>query len=230
MHVHWWSRGGSNSRPSHCERDALPAELRPQSKQPVYTRAATQSHRHAVDCAMLALYPPFLAAALRTRLTRPFSGDRVRIVLGVAALTLCAVVLWGPIKLGGTLLYVLLSVLFGYALIASVHVWHTASGLARSRAGIFAIAFGVRDICWGIAYGIHQLGNAVLASFGLIDNADIKHGLDFLDSTGRLLLLPEAICARQWQDKEQNTCATSPAAKRCEIIERIHLRALQFVP
>jgi hypothetical protein len=24
-----WSRGGSNSRPSHCERDALPAELRP---------------------------------------------------------------------------------------------------------------------------------------------------------------------------------------------------------
>ena len=25
----WWRRGGSNSRPSHCERDALPAELRP---------------------------------------------------------------------------------------------------------------------------------------------------------------------------------------------------------
>ncbi len=26
---YWWRRGGSNSRPSHCERDALPAELRP---------------------------------------------------------------------------------------------------------------------------------------------------------------------------------------------------------
>src|SRR6185437_9158738 len=26
----WWSGGGSNSRPSHCERDALPAELPPQ--------------------------------------------------------------------------------------------------------------------------------------------------------------------------------------------------------
>jgi outer membrane lipase/esterase len=25
--VRWWSGGGSNSRPSHCERDALPAEL-----------------------------------------------------------------------------------------------------------------------------------------------------------------------------------------------------------
>ena len=28
----WWSRGGANSRPSHCERDALPAELRPQKE------------------------------------------------------------------------------------------------------------------------------------------------------------------------------------------------------
>jgi hypothetical protein len=27
--IEWWRRGGSNSRPSHCERDALPAELRP---------------------------------------------------------------------------------------------------------------------------------------------------------------------------------------------------------
>src|SRR5258706_14655485 len=25
----WWRRRGSNPRPSHCERDALPAELRP---------------------------------------------------------------------------------------------------------------------------------------------------------------------------------------------------------
>jgi hypothetical protein len=25
----WWRGGGSNSRPSHCERDALPAELPP---------------------------------------------------------------------------------------------------------------------------------------------------------------------------------------------------------
>src|SRR5206468_3239061 len=28
----WWSGGGSNSRPSHCERDALPAELPPRSE------------------------------------------------------------------------------------------------------------------------------------------------------------------------------------------------------
>ncbi len=90
----------------------------------------------------------------KRRIERPFSSVRVRIVLGVAALVLCAIVLWGPIKLGGTLLYVFLSVLFGYALVASIHAWHTASGPARSRAGIFALAFGARDICWGIAYGV----------------------------------------------------------------------------
>ena len=29
----WWRGGGSNSRPSHCERDALPAELPPHESQ-----------------------------------------------------------------------------------------------------------------------------------------------------------------------------------------------------
>src|ERR1700744_4889479 len=31
----WWSGGGSNSRPSHCERDALPAELPPQRERTI---------------------------------------------------------------------------------------------------------------------------------------------------------------------------------------------------
>ena len=120
---------------------------------PVFFRAEEIVHTIG-DCAMLALYPPFLAAALRSKLTRPFAGVRVRVGLGVAALVLCTIVLWGPIKLGGTLLYVLLSTLFTYALVASIHAWHTASGPARSRAGIFALAFGARDICWGYAYGM----------------------------------------------------------------------------
>jgi hypothetical protein len=29
LRADWWSRGGSNPRPLHCERSALPAELRP---------------------------------------------------------------------------------------------------------------------------------------------------------------------------------------------------------
>jgi len=123
---------------------------------PTFFRAEEIIHTVG-DCAMLALYPPFLAAALRTKLTRPFSSVRVRSVLGAAALTLCAVVLWGPLILGGTLLYVLLFVLFSYAMVSAVHAWHTASGSARSRAGIFALAFGARDICWGYAYGMATL-------------------------------------------------------------------------
>lgn len=106
------------------------------------------------DCAMLALYPPFLAAALRTKLTRPFAGDRARIALAIFATVICLIFFWVPIELGGTLLYVLLSTLFFYALVASVLAWRTSAGSARSRAGVFAIAFGVRDICWGYVYGM----------------------------------------------------------------------------
>jgi hypothetical protein len=89
------------------------------------------------DCLMLALYPPFLAAALRTRLTRPLGTRRARIALLML----------------GTILYVSLVLLFLYALIASVDAWRAARGIARSQAGTFAIAFGVRDVCWSFAYG-----------------------------------------------------------------------------
>ena len=105
------------------------------------------------DCLMLALYPPFLAAALRTRLTAPFGTRRARIVLLVLAAILAAIVLWGSLKIGGTILYVSLVLLFLFALIASLDAWRTADGMVRSRAGTFAIAFGVRDVCWGFAYG-----------------------------------------------------------------------------
>ncbi len=119
---------------------------------PAFFRAEEIIHTLG-DCAMLALYPTFLAAALQTRLTRPFADNRVRVALGVTAAVLCAIVLWGPLKLGGTLLYVSLSILFAFALVASIQAWRTATGAARSRAGVFALAFGIRDILWGIVYG-----------------------------------------------------------------------------
>src|SRR2546429_9522096 len=40
----WWSRQESNLRPSHCERDALPTELRPHSTN---VRAVLFFHRSA---------------------------------------------------------------------------------------------------------------------------------------------------------------------------------------
>ena len=47
---YWWSRGGSNSRPSHCERDALPAELRPHREGGVYSARRCTSITSAVKC------------------------------------------------------------------------------------------------------------------------------------------------------------------------------------
>lgn len=105
------------------------------------------------DCLMLALYPPFLAAALRTRMTAPFGARRVQVALLLLAAILAAIVLWGSLKIGGTYLYVSLVVLFLFALVASLDAWRTAHGMAKSRAGTFAIAFGVRDVCWSFAYG-----------------------------------------------------------------------------
>lgn len=118
----------------------------------------TEEIVHTVgDCLMLALYPPFLAAALRTRLTAPFGTRRARIVLLGLAAVLCVVVLWGSLKIGGTFLYISLVLLFLFAMIASLDAWRTADGMAKSRAGTFAVAFGVRDLCWGFVYGFATL-------------------------------------------------------------------------
>src|SRR5438067_12829868 len=48
----WWRRGGSNSRPPHCERGALPAELLPHqpiiiTQSIVYHPDSTRSERLA---------------------------------------------------------------------------------------------------------------------------------------------------------------------------------------
>ena len=58
-----------------------------------------------------------------------------------------------PLKIGATILYLSLSVLFRFALVASIHAWRVAEpGIARTRAGVFATAFGLRDVCWGVVY------------------------------------------------------------------------------
>jgi hypothetical protein len=106
------------------------------------------------DCAMLALYPPFLATALQTRLTRPFAGRRVQIALGVAAISLFLAIQLAPLAVGGSMLYLSLALLFGFALVASLDAWRAARGAARTRARSFALAFGLRDVCWGFIYAL----------------------------------------------------------------------------
>ncbi len=107
----------------------------------------------AGDCAMLALYPPFLAAALPTPLTQLFAGKRARVSLLFAACILFFAVFNTPLEVGATTLYVLLVLLFLYALAASVNAWLTSDGTARLRARSFTMGFGFRDICWGFVYG-----------------------------------------------------------------------------
>jgi hypothetical protein len=105
------------------------------------------------DGAMFALYPPFLAAALQTTLTRPFAGKRMRIGLAGASVVFFFTVLLSPVAVGTAVLYLMMSSLFGFALVASIHAWRVApAGAARARAGVFALAFGIRDVCWGFIY------------------------------------------------------------------------------
>jgi hypothetical protein len=130
----------------------LTAEITTSSWYPAWIRAEEIVHTLG-DCAMLALYPPFLAAALQTKLTRPFANKGMRIGIAAASGVLFFVVLFTPLKFGATLLYLLLVLLFVFALVASIHAWRVATGTTRDRARAFVIAFGFRDVCWSFAYG-----------------------------------------------------------------------------
>lgn len=105
------------------------------------------------DCAMLALYPPFLAAALQTKWTRPFAGRRMRIGITIACALLFVAVFTTPTWFGASMLYLALALVFWFAFAVSVHAWYSATGAARIRARYFALAFGFRDVCWGLVYG-----------------------------------------------------------------------------
>jgi len=114
---------------------------------------------HGGDAAMIALYPPFLAAALQTRLTRPFARRRIKILVAVAAIGLVLIsaassFIWNS-SLGNMLLYATVVVVFAFGLVASLQAWRAAEpGIARDRARVFAIAFGIRDICWVMSYAV----------------------------------------------------------------------------
>ncbi len=110
---------------------------------------------HLSDVVMLALYPVFLAQALDTKMTRPFMDRRIRIALAISSALLVLFVIISDSRVGYSALYSLMTLLFVYALVVSIHAWRTASeDIARERAGIFALAFGIRDLCWGLSYSI----------------------------------------------------------------------------
>ncbi len=140
------------------------------------------------DCAMLVLYPPFLAAALQTKLTRPFERRKVQLGITFVSIALFFAVFFTPLWLGATLLYLLLSLLFGFALVASIHAWHIQSGATRARARSFAIAFGVRDICWGFVYGA-AIVMIQMGRYEVVDS-DASSPIYIVYALGTLLAVP----------------------------------------
>ena len=121
-----------------------------------YTNLSGLAH-YLGDAGMVALYPPFLAAALSTAWTRPFGRTAVRIPIAALAVAtaiaaVVAIAVWNSFAVA-SILYVMVTLTFLFALAASLNAWHTANpGLARTRAGLFAAAFGIRDVCWCFAY------------------------------------------------------------------------------
>ena len=115
------------------------------------------------DCGMIALYPPFLAAALRTKLTRPFASRRGQGISLALASVLFVFVMAGSMlfdieAISLSVLYLAMALLFLYSFIASLHAWYIATGAARTRARIFTLAFGFRDVCWNIIYVVAMYG------------------------------------------------------------------------
>lgn len=139
------------------------------------------------DCLMLALYPGFLAAALHTKLTRPFAGKRMRILVYAVSAMLFITVQISPLDVGATLLYAMLSLCFSFAMVASIHAWLvTAPGIARDRARSFALAFGLRDICWGFVYGI-SIWDIAQGSYLATDQIRV---VDHIYRLGTLIYVP----------------------------------------
>lgn len=86
---------------------------------------------HLGDAAMIALCPPFLAAALQTRLTQPFGTKRIRRFVTATAIAL----FFGTIassaisnsSAGQILLYMSVVVVFAFGLVASIQAWRSAA-------------------------------------------------------------------------------------------------------
>jgi hypothetical protein len=145
------------------------------------------------DCAMLALYPPFLGMALQTRLTRRLAHKPVRIAFAAVAAVLFIAVFTTPLEIGAATLYFLVATLFSFALIASILAWRDAeTAVKRARARSFTIAFGFRDICWTIVYG-GAIWLIFAGKYAIVDTSakdDLVAALDAVYACGTLFYVP----------------------------------------
>lgn len=165
----------------------LPAGLQESSGYETWLLAEVVVHTIG-DCLMLALYPSFLAAALQTRLTRSLGSRTAMVGVSVVAAVAGVMVFVVPGDLAPVPLYLMLSILFGFALVASVQAWREAAGVARARARSFAIAFGIRDVCWGIVYGA-AIWLAFSGDYAVVE-PDVTSPIYLLYALGTLLAVP----------------------------------------
>jgi hypothetical protein len=147
----------------------------------------------AGDCAMLAFYPPFLGVALNTKLTRPFAGKGMRIALAIVSVVIFIAVQVTPLEISLLLLYGMLTLLFAYALVGSVHAWLVApAGIAKDRARIFVIGFGIRDILWGIIY-LTAIWQVLSGAYEIVPETGSEIAIDWMSivyATGTFVAIP----------------------------------------
>ncbi len=110
---------------------------------------------HTADCLMLLVYPLFLAHALPQRILRMLRRPAAVPVLAVIAAAVWATRFFSDLWL----IAVLLPVMFAVAFLLAVHaIFLARTRLARRRAVLFAVAFGLRDLSWGGVYVAAFLG------------------------------------------------------------------------
>ncbi len=110
---------------------------------------------HTADCLMLIAYPLFLARALPQRMLRPLRRPAAIPILALIATAVWSVRLFSEFWLIALLLALMFALAFALALRA---IFIARTKLARRRAILFAVAFGIRDIAWGIVYASAFLG------------------------------------------------------------------------
>ncbi len=110
---------------------------------------------HTADCLMLLVYPLFLAHALPQRFLRILRRPAAVPVLAVIATAVWATRFFTDFWL----IALLLPLMFALAFLLAMHaVLLARTDLARRRALLFAVAFGLRDLSWGVLYTAAFLG------------------------------------------------------------------------
>ena len=104
---------------------------------------------HIADCVMLVVYPLFLAQALPQRVLRYLRRPAAVTGLAIIATIICVFDWVVEFWIIAAALAVMFWLAFGFALHA---IFIARTSLARRRALLFAIAFGLRDVSWGLVY------------------------------------------------------------------------------